>query len=232
MLFCTQIIAQTNEKKVLNKITGFSIKDSTQLIDNDSLLKKFIKIQLIDKKLFLQKKKTAVEFLVSDTTKIRKTKGVIKLPIQKGFKEYVDKDPFDETKQEFTYLGQIKFLNVYLVYGLYWEDLDYKFVSKIDGKEIQSFVDFPYISQNKKLIMSVYADPYATEAQLELLSLIKNKPQTIFYASFKNWMPAPAQEMFWGSDGSFYLPILYSTEYWKKDGSCNDNFSYIKITLI
>jgi hypothetical protein len=231
LIFNYQLLAQIKEAKKLHFISSLTVNNETIDIAEDSLLNKYITIQKIDKKVYLEKKKTAVTLFIADTT-IKKENAIIALPFHNGKREFVDKDPFDETKEEYSYLGQIKFLNVYLIKGLYWETLDYKFISKHDGKEIASFGSMPYISSNKKFIISVYDNPYTTEADFELFSIEKNKVITIFRTSFKNWMPAPNSEMFWNRDGSFYLPILYATEYWKKEGNSNDNFEYIKITMI
>lgn len=231
LVICLLLGNLVSAQKTLNKVSSVSVNYDQLDIGEDSLLTKFVKIVPISKKRFLEKQKTAVHFVVPDSTKHRKKRGVIDLPTAKGSRKFVDKDPADETKQEFFYLGQIPFLNVYIVHGLYWETLDYKFISKTDGEEIQNFVDFPYVSANKKLLISIYADPYATEANLELFSIDKRKITNIFRASFKNWMPAPAKS-FWSSDGSFYVPILYSSEYWKRNGNVNDNFRYIKISAL
>jgi hypothetical protein len=85
--------------------------------------------------------------------------AALKLPIKAGLKTFIDKSPLDEAKQEYSYLGQILFLNVYLIEGLYWENVDYKFISKLNGKEIQSFSGFPYISPDKKYIITIKCGP-------------------------------------------------------------------------
>lgn len=232
ILAFANVNAQDSVPKPLNHITLLSVKEQEIVLENDSLLNRFVKIELINKKLFLEKKKTAVIAIVTDTAKIKKTNGVINLPLRKGVKQFMDKDPFDETKQEFTYLGRVNFLKAYVLGGLYWEELDYKFISQKDGREIQSFGSFPYVSPNKKSIISIYDNPYTTEADFQLFSIHRKKPVAIFFASFKNWMPAPGGDMFWSADGCFYLPMLYSNEYWKEDGNYNDNFKYLKITVL
>ena len=215
----------------LNQITYFTIGDSSQTIQEDSLLYKYVSIILIDKSLFHKKQKRAVNYLIKDTTNIKKINGTITLPTKSNNVQFIDRPVNEETHALYTYLGQIKFLNVYLIGGLYWEDLDYKFISKTTGEEIQYFGDFPFISKDQKHIISVYANPYNTEADFGLFSIVKNKPVPIVNVGFKNWMPAPDSEMFWSSDGNFYAKILYSTEYWK-EGNYNDNFRYIEISLL
>ena len=216
-----------------NKITTLSAKEKELTLASDSLLKKYIKINEVSKAHFLAKKKTSVSYLTCDTLQFKKKKGILSLPTQKGIKKFVDKDPYDETKQEFTYLGQIKFLGVYVVGGLYWEELDYKFISKKDGKELQSFIDFPYISQNKKFIVCVYGDPYSEEAQFQLLSIVNNQVKDVFYTSFKNWMPAAETSSFWGTDGCFYIAVLDKKEsYWDKNGNFRTDYKYLKISIL
>ena len=155
------------------------------------------------------------------------------MPIKGGLKTFIDKSPLDEAKQEYSYLGQILFLNVYLIEGLYWENLDYKFISKLNGKEVQSFSGFPYISPDKKYIITVNADPYDTDADVELYKIINGKPKNILRASFKNWMPAVDKvNMFWSNDGHLYVPILSPEEFWKPDGNLNDKYEYIRISIL
>ena len=231
MLFIYPLLSQTSYE--WNKITSISVREREVSIASDSLLKKYVKINEISKLQFLAKRKTSVSYLTCDTLQLRKKKGVLSLPTQRGIRKFIDKDPFDETKQEYSYLGQIKFLGVYVVGGLYWEELDYKFVSKKDGKELQSFIDFPYISQNKKFIVCVYGDPYSEESQFELFSIVKNKVKSIFYTSFKNWMPAPEMKSFWGADGYFYIAALDKKKsYWDKDGNYRTDYKYLKLTIL
>ena len=235
-VFFTQFnysFSQIEKTKKLNVVTSVSINGTEMDLGSDSLLKKYLKIERVSKSNFTAKQKTSVNFINTDSTGIKKKNGVLKLRIKGGFKTFIDKSPFDETKQEFTYLGQISFLNVYLIGGLYWEDLDYKFISNQNGKEVQSFSGFPYLSHDKKYIISIYTDPYDTDADLELYKIINGKPKNIIRVSFKNWMPAVDKvNMFWSSDGNFYIPILSPEEFWKSDGNLNDKYDYIRISVL
>ena len=225
--------SQIEVNKKLNLITYLSVNGIEKEIGGDSLLKNYLKIERISKSIFTAKKKSSIELVDVDSTQMRKRNGILKLPIKGGVKTFADKSPFDETKQEYTYLGQILFLNVYLIGGLYWESLDYKFISKLNGKEIQSFSAFPNISQDKKHIISIYADPYDTDADLELFKIVNGIPKNIIRTSFKNWMPAVEKvKMFWSNDGCLYVPILSPEEYWKPDGNLNDKFEYIRISIL
>jgi hypothetical protein len=225
--------SQTEKKNNLNKVTSVFINGIEMDLGDDSLLKNYLKIDPVSKSTFTARQKTAVNFIDTDSTGITKKNGILKLPIKGGYKTYFDKNPFDETKQEFTYLGQVLFLNVYLIGGLYWEHLDYRFTSKINGEVIQSFSGYPYISKDKKYIISIYPDLYDTDADLELYKIINGKPENIIRTSFKNWIPAVHKvNMFWSNDGSLYVPVLSPDKFWTPDGNLNENYEYIRISIL
>ena len=227
------IFSQADKKKKLNVVSYVSINGTEKELGTDSLLKNYLKIERISKSIFTTKQKTSVNFVFTDSTGIKKKNGVLKLPIKGGLKTFIDKSPLDEAKQEYSYLGQILFLNVYLIEGLYWENIDYKFISKLNGKEVQSFSGFPYISPDNKYIITINADPYDTDADFELYKIINGKPKNIIRASFKNWMPAVDKvKMFWSNDGYLYVPILSPEAFWKPDGNLNDKYEYIRISIL
>ena len=225
-----KVYGQGSRNRQLSIITSLSKGEKEQPLPEDSVLKSYLRIELISRSQFLSKQKTAVNFVTTDSTGIKKKNGKLRLPIKTGSKVFTDKSPFDESKQEYTYLGQIGFLNAYIIGGLYWEELDYKFISKVNGAEMQRFGGFPYVSPDKKHILTIYADPYDTDADLELFNMVKGRPKLVIRVSFKNWMPAVDKvNMFWSSDGYFYVPVLAPEKYWKQDGNLNDKYEYIRI---
>ena len=234
-LTCPSVImaqAKTVPPIPLNKIASLSVKGIEQPIEEDSLLTKTIKVELIGKSVFMAKKKQAVSDFLTAKKAVKKIKGKLKLPLQKGTKTIADNDVLDETHQVYDYLGTIDFLNVYVISGVYWEDLDYKFISKADGTETD-FPYFPYISANKKNIISIYDDPYSNESEFDLYKIVNKKPQSILSVTFKNWIPALEKErMFWSADGNFYVPILYSDNYLDKTGNYSTDYKYIRISLL
>jgi hypothetical protein len=115
----------------------------------------------------------------------------------------------------------------------YWESWDYKFINKTTGKEEVSFVDYPFISPDKKHIISISANPYNTTADLELYSILNNKVRMIMGASFKTWMPVNgADTMFWSSDGFLYVAALPVSTYWNANGDFNTDRQYIRIKVL
>lgn len=224
---------QYDKKKKLNVISSLFVNNKEVPLGDDSLLTNYFRIEPVNKAIFKSKQKTAVEFMDRDSSGIKKKNDTLRLPIRKGYKVLVDKSPFDESKQEYTYIGKIRFLGVYVVGGLYWETLDYKFIDTITGKEVQSFGSLPLVSPNKKNIITIYADPYDTDADVELYQLVNGKPRNILRVSFMNWMPAVEKvNMFWSSDGHLYVPVLSPEKYWKPDGNLNDEYEYIRITVL
>lgn len=206
----------------LNIITSFTINQKTVQYDEGKVLSDYLEIELIDKAIFDAKKATAVNYLLADTSVIYKKNGVIELPTATAVKKYIDKPDAEEERQEYTYLGQIGLLNRYIIQGSYWESWDYKFINKTTGKEEVCFVDYPFISPDKKHIICISANPYNTTADLELYTIQNSKVRMIMGASFKTWMPVNgADTMFWSSDGYLYVAALPVSTYWNANGDFN-----------
>lgn len=233
LIFISPAYGQSLKKKGLSVITSLSVNDIEVPLDDDSLLKKYLRIEPVSKVTFILKQKTAVDFIDGDSSGVKKKNDSLWLPIKRGYRIFIDASPFDESKKEYLYVGQIRFLGVYIVGGLYWEELDYKFIDKISGKELQSFGSLPLVSPNKRYIITVSADPYDTDADVELYQLVNGKPRNIMRASFKNWMPATDKvNMFWSNDGHLYVPVLSPEKYWKPDGNLNEEYEYLRIKLL
>lgn len=227
-----------NSKKALtqsdlNLLSNSTENDSTTYYNEDVILTKYLKFELIDEKLYLAKKKKAISFLLADTLVFKKINGTISLPCQKKTVKFIDKPDAEEDIQLYYYIGQIKILNSFLILGTYWEEYDYKLIDKITGEVKLSFLDYPLISGNQKNIICIYANPYGATADLELYSMDKNKIKLIMSASFKNWLPAGEKnDTFWSNDGYLYLPVLHNKAYWSQDGDLNKNFQYMRIKII
>src|SRR5690348_2425997 len=93
--------AAINEK--LSVITYMVVNDEMQQIPEDSILGKFIKIELISQEEFFMQQEAKARHFVYDTTKIRKKKGVLRLPLATGFKTFTDKLTDDDGRQEYEY---------------------------------------------------------------------------------------------------------------------------------
>lgn len=217
----------------LNIITSLTSNQKTENFETGKELNDFLKIELIDKQLFDSKRNSEVNFLLADTTEIKKKNGVIELKCQTKIKQYIDKPDAETEMQIFQYVGQFKFLNKYVIGGAYWEGLDYKFIDKSSGEETQTFGEFPIISADKKNIICIYTNPYETTADLELYSIDGKQIKHTMSASFKNWMPTVKPgEIFWSTDSFLYLTVNHVNSFWKQDGNLNDKCQYIRIKIL
>jgi len=218
----------------LNIISSLSVAgQESKYFEKGQQLNKYLKIELVDEQLFESRKDSAVNFLLADTAIIEKKNGTIELQCQVKVVRYVDNPTDNDGTREFQYIGQIEFLNKYLIYGLYWESSNYIFVDKISGEET-SFGEFPYISPNKQNIISIYANPYETTADLELYSISENNSiKQIMNVSFINWMPTVEKgEMFWSTDGYLYLTVNHTKLFGEQSGSLNNKCQYIRIKIL
>lgn len=233
-----------NDKKTITDSNTLDVADldlivlltrnqKSEYFEKGKPLNDYITIDLIDKPIYDSKKKTAVNFLLPDTLEQKKRNGTIALKCIDKTVEFIDKPHEEESLQEFRYVGQIEFLNQYLINGTYWEGLDYKFIDKKTGEETQSFEEYPHISPDKRHIVCINANPYDTTADMQLYRIIGSKLKHVMNASFKKWMPAIEQEdIFWSTDGYLYLAVNHVNAYWTKEGSLNKNYQYIRIKVI
>jgi hypothetical protein len=217
----------------LNIITYLTENDSTIYYNDDESLTKYFSIELIDQKLYTEKRKKAVSFLLADTLAHKKTNGIITLPCQKKTVTFKDLPSEEETNSVYEYIGQINLLNAYLVYGMYWEDYDFTSIDKTSGETTTSFVNYPNISADKKNIICLGANVYENTTDLEFFVIDKKKILHKMNTGFKYWMQAgEITDMFWSNDGYFYLPVVASNNYWKSDGNLNNQWQYIRIKPI
>lgn len=216
----------------LNIATYLSVGEKDEYFETGKALSNYLNIELIDKALFEKKRPLAVDFLSKDRD-IKKKNGVLTIPTTKKLVKFIDKGNGDDGDATFKYIGSIDFLNQHLVNGQYWEIADYKMIDKVTGETTQTFIEYPYISPDKKHIISAYANPYEDQhTDLELYRIQNKKVIPIMSAGFKNWMPATEPEdIFWARDGYLYLAVTHSFNFWKEDGRLNDKFRYIRIKV-
>ncbi len=214
----------------LNVIISLTKNGKTEHFVNGDSLTNYLKFELIDRIAFLSKKSTSVNFLLSDTTPNRKKNGKIELFCEKKNKLYIDKPNEEVEAQKYSYIGQIEFLNKYVVKGSYYESSDYKLIDKTSGEETQTLAEYPYISTDKKHIICIYANPYEPAGDVELYVIKDKQTILVISASFKNWMPAIEKEdIFWSTDGYLYVPALHVKAFWNEQGGIDDNYQYIRI---
>tara|TARA_Y100000815_G_C13342530_1_gene500636 strand:+ start:396 stop:1475 length:1080 start_codon:yes stop_codon:yes gene_type:complete len=207
------------------------IKEKEVKSDYEKQIKEYLIIELIDKDFYNSKKEQKIDFLIADTNEIKKKNGTIELKCQNKTVTYSDKPDAEEQRQEFEYIGQINFLNKYLISCSYWENSDFRFVDKITAEET-NLLDYPYISQDKKNIICIFTNPYDTSADIEIYSINESNIQKVLFVSFDKWMPVESHDFFWNKDGYLYLAAINSNVFWSSDGNTNKKAQYIRIKII
>jgi hypothetical protein len=217
----------------LNIITSMTLNQKTEYFEKGKNLNDYIKIELTDQQTFEDSRENSVTFLIADTAIVKKENGIIDLKCKLKNKKYIDKPDLEEQREEFKYVGQIDFLNRYIVSGSYWEAHDYRFIDKTGGEETDTLGAYPNISPDKRHIICIWANPYDMTGDLELYSIHRNKIKHIVSVGFKNWMPtAENGEIFWSTDGYLYLTANHVASFWKENGHNNEKCQYLKIKIL
>lgn len=206
----------------------------TQFFEKSKKLEKYISLELVEKSEYDREKANAVSFLLADTLNVVKKDGVITLHgDDDSTTVYKDIESDSDEYTAYKYEGQIAFLSQFLMSGMYYEASNYFFVDKKTGTQGQSFVDFPYISPDKKYIISLGANPYEGGNVFELYSLDENhKISFVFDALFLNWLPTyDVTQIFWSKNGYLYVPVNHAAVYWNKAENMNSDYQYIRVKV-
>ena len=189
-------------------------------------------IERIDKNIYENQKANAVQFILFDSTLHRKQEGIIELSCSQKNVKISDSLADDENRTEYAYIGQIKLLNAYMVLGLYYENYAYILFDKTTGQQTINFGELPFISPIKKYIVTLRANPYTDNAEVELYKLSGSENiKHLITLSFCNWMPDEGKFIFWSKDGYLYVPVNHPNNYWLKNGNLNSEFEYIRIKV-
>lgn len=201
-------------------------------VEEEKMLEDYLTINLIDQNFFDSKKSSAVNFLTSDTTLIKRRDGILELPCSNLVKKYIDKPNAEESMEVFNYIGQFEFLNHYLINGSYYESSAYILVDKTSGEETQRLGEYPLISSDRKHIVCIYANPYETTADLELYGTNGKQIESVMSASFDNWMPTGEPgNMFWSTDGSLYLSVKHVSAFLNQDKTSDIKSQYLRLRI-
>jgi len=115
---------------------------------------------------------------------------------------------------------------------LYYENNTYLLFDKTTCQHTINFGELPFISPNKKYIVTLRANPYTDNADVELFKLSgNNNIKHIITLSFCNWMPEVGNSIFWSKDGYLYVPVNHPDKYWLEDGYINKEFEYIRMKV-
>lgn len=220
-------LLDTNE---LNRITHLSVGKKDQLFPAGKVLNDYLKIELIDKAFFEKKRPLAVDYL-SHKNAIKKQDSVISIQLVKDSLKLVDIDS-DDDGETYRYIGQIDALDQHLVEVLRWESQNYQMFDQVEGFLTQEFSAYPYLSPNKRYIISAYANPYEGHTDLGLYKVKGREIIPVMSAGFKNWMPItdPA-DIFWARDGYLYVAVTHSASAMQIGGRVNAQTQYIRIKV-
>lgn len=209
-------------------------KDLYMDYDGGDQLSEFFVIELIDKNTFLKNKSLAVNYLVPDSMSINKHDGIIKLPAANGEVCFVDNLTGEENQKEYTYIGQIDKLDVFLMSGIYWEDWNYFFVDRVTGKTVQVFPSQPYVSADLKYIVSIDVDIFEGSTYLDLYEVIGQKDiEPLVGMYVKKWIPINSFEnMYWANDNYLYIAVVHNADFWVADGNFSGLDQYIRLRPI
>ncbi len=225
----TQVIEEEQAIRFIKKHV-LSEKDLYTDYDGGNQLADFFVIELIDRDTFLKNRVSAVEYFTLDSTSIKKYKGVLRLPCSNGAVTLTDNLSDGEHHKEFSYVGQVKALNAYLISGIYWEDWNYFMVEKNGGRTIQTFANFPYLSADERFIVSVDVDSFEGAAYIDLYEVSNKRyidPMIGMY--IKNWIPMGNDKMYWSTDNYLYMAVLSNQDYWAAEGNYTGLDQYIRL---
>lgn len=206
-------------------------KDLYTDYDGGTQLADFFVIELIDRDTYMKNRVSAVEYFTLDTASIQKSKGVLRLPCNNGSVVTLTDNLSDgENHKEYSYVGQVKALNAYLISGIYWEDWNYFFVDKNGGRTVQTFANFPYLSADERYIVSVDVDSFEGAAYIDLYEVSNKRyidPMIGMY--IKNWIPMGNDKMYWSTDSYLYMAVLSNRDYWAAEGNYSGLDQYIRL---
>lgn len=208
-------------------------------IDGGSDLAIFFKIEVISKDTFLTNLSTAADYMIYDSATIIKDKGTLTLPTEKGRLKLQDVHADNDSHIEYKYVGQFKGIDMYLVLALFWEDWNYMLFDKKQGHKVQSFISQPYLSTDLQYIICLDVDSFEGSTSLNLYGISTNEITRKKYIDpiveiyVKSWIPYTEKyPMFWGKDGYFYVPVIYSNNFVDAQNNFYNLDQYIRILPI
>ena len=196
-------------------------------------MKSIIKMDLVSKSDFETQKKDASNYINKSKAKSYKKGNILTLPLTNGGEAtYTDHKTDDITYQEYEYFGQIDFLDVYMIEYVYSESSGFMFISKADGSEIESFEEYPFISKDKRYIVTIKPDAYEHTAQIAIYKIENKRISLITIDNFEKWTPLYEEQIFWsGRDNSLYIPALH-IDLHKLTKDMSNHSQYIRLSIL
>ena len=206
--------------------------DGLEFFDEDRQLDKYLDIELIDKALFDKQRALAVDFLSKNAKGIRKKNGVLSIPTDNKIVKFTDNNEDSDGYRVFDYVGQMDVFNQHIVHGSYWEAWDYKMIDKHTGTITQTFSGYPYLSPDKKYLITTHTDPYEGLTELMLYKVYGKNFTTILDVGFSRWMVLEGDNnSFWAKDGYLYLAVSHHATFWTEKNATSKQAQYIRIKV-
>ena len=201
---------------------------------------KKINIRFVTKDEYLAQKANVVDF-IDTTNTFKKIKGKLRLPCQECKNKYITyidslAPKYDDNRIEHTYMGEIPFLNQYLISTTYYEDWDYTLIDKTTGKKL-TLAAYPYITPDRQYFMTLLDNVYEGVADFSLYSIEGiNKIKQVFSTTFTQWAlvldEKDREEVFMASNGSIYAKVVHpSVRLYNKVKDYSQYGQYICISL-
>ena len=227
------------KKEQTGDISQIKLNYKDLITTEDKKPLKKINIRFVTKDEYLAQKANAVNF-IDTTTTIKKVKGKLRLPCQECKNKYITyidslAPKYDDNRIEHTYIGEIPFLNQYLISTTYYEDWDYTLIDKTTGKKVYLPAS-PYITPDKQHLIILFDNVWESITEFSLYSIDEaNKIKQVFSTTFTQWAlvldEKDREQVFMGSDGNLYAKVIYTSVRWDQKGHYNPRGQYICISL-
>lgn len=191
-------------------------------------------------KLELVSKEITYNSILKRETKFSNTDGfkveddILKLPIKNDslIIHNVNDENAEDSREVYNYLGEILALNCYVVSGNYWESGDVTLYDKITGKEIAILQDYPQLSPSNEYLLTLSFDGYQEIGMFQLGKIENGKLENLLNFEFQNWTVTEKPNIIWVSNNTFLINVVHINAYWQENGSYNDNYQRLKITIL
>lgn len=180
---------------------------------------------------FLSAKKSSIEKLYQDTSKVYQKNKQITLPLNLGsHKIFRDSILNGENIEKYEFIGEYKDIDMYLIFGIYWENSEGILVDKNNG-EIYRIWNKPTISPDNKKLASICS--YGMEGMpigIQIMNIGSQKEYTrlnnFIEVNQRIWNPL---DFVWESNNSLILKVNYNILVDTTDESSMKKVEYIRI---
>lgn len=222
-----------SELQVMYSLTRIN---KTNTFEKLPKLNTHLDIEIIDKAIFDNKRKNAINYFSKYKSVIKKSKGVITVKGKNEIVIFIDELESENLRLECTFIGKFDFLNTYLIDGSYLENQAYRFIDLTSWKNKKTFNGYPYVSTDKRHIICISKDNddyFDSTADLSLYTLENEEIHQKMKVSFKNWIPADSENsIFWSDDNYLYMTINYVIKNEKDTYIIEDKIQYIRIHVL